>query len=105
MTDILIKINRLIKWVQKQFKINPHKHWIFLIYTFLVVVILLIILSLYLLYSIRSDKFFQVDIKTEEKSLLIKQDMLNNNTKLYNNKIEKTLNIKNGPSKYKDPSF
>ena len=105
MNNFLLKINRLLKSIKDFFKINPHKHWIFVLYTFFILVSILIIFSLYLLYKIKEEKVFQVEINQSSTQSLLKESLLKKTTDLQDEKAQKVINLMNNPPVYKDPSL
>ncbi len=86
-------------------KINPHKHWMILVYTFLSLSLLLILFSFYLLYEIKNEQIFQVKIEHNSNDSLIKEDLLKKTINQFNNKATEEDTIQNGPFIYKDPSI
>jgi type IV secretory pathway component VirB8 len=105
MNIFLIKINRLMKLIKGFFKINPHKHWIFMLYLFFTLVSVLILFSIYLLYKIKEEQVFQVDLNQNNTQSLLKDDLLKKITDLQDIKAQKIQDTINNPSLYKDPSI
>lgn len=105
MNNFLIKINRLGKLIKGFFKMNPHKHWIFMLYLFFIMVSILIFFSIYLLYKIKEEKVFQVDLNQNNIQSLLKDDLLKKITDLQDRKVQKIQDTINNPSLYKDPSI
>lgn len=104
MNNFLIKINRLVKSIKGFFKMNPHKHWIFMLYLFFTLVSVLILFSIYLLYKIKEERIFQVDLNQNNTQTLLKDDLLKKITDLQDRKAQKIQDTINNPSFYKDPS-
>ena len=98
LTNIKNNINNFLK-------INPHKHWNFLIYTFFSLVLALMLFSFYLLYEIRNDKIFQVTLTEDENQNLLKESLLETTLNTYKNKAAKIAEIKSGGTVYGDPSL
>lgn len=105
MINFFKKNNNKIKRDINLFKINPHKHWNLLVYIFFILAILLILFSFYLLFEIKNDQIFQVKMLKKEDQTLLKEDLFNNITNLYDKKESRVLEINNGPSVYSDPSL
>lgn len=105
MNTFFKKTNNKIREIGNLFRINPHKHWNFLVYVFLILVTLLILFSFYLLFNIKNDQIFQVKITKQEDQTLLKEDLLKNITNIYDKKASRILEINNGPSVYSDPSL
>ncbi len=105
MNNFSLKIKNKLKLISDFLKINPHRHWIFLLYVFFVLNIILIIFSLYLLYEIKNEQIFQIKIDKQIKQTLLKDDLLKKVTDLYDAKAKIEQEIKNKPFLYSDPSF
>jgi hypothetical protein len=105
MNNFSIKIKNIFKSIDNFFKINPHKHWIFLLYVFFIIVSLSLLLSFYLLYEIKNENIFQVKIEQEEQQSLLKENLLKRTIDIYNKKAQKEVDIKNNLSTYIDPSL
>ncbi|HAE36945.1 MAG: hypothetical protein UR85_C0002G0006 [Candidatus Nomurabacteria bacterium GW2011_GWF2_35_66] len=105
MNTFLLKIKNQIKRIKNFFIINPHKHWMFLVYIFFISILILILFSFYLLYMIKSEKIFQVKTEQSEKHVLLNEDLLKKTTDLYDSKAKKEAEIKNSLPPYKDPSI
>lgn len=94
--------------VQKSFsfkKISPHDHWKFLLYSFFIAVIILIIFSFYFLYKIKNKQIFQTAMKPEAQPVLLNEKLLNKITESFDFKLIKEKEIKDGLKFYKDPSI
>ena len=105
MNDFLVKVKSLLNNFINFFKINPHKHWAFLLGIFFTLSSILILFSLYLLYQIKNDQIFQVKVVSEEKKSLLDESLLKKNTDINKLKEDKILELNNNPFPYKDPSF
>ncbi|MEI7689030.1 MAG: hypothetical protein WCI91_02475 [Candidatus Nomurabacteria bacterium] len=105
MNNFLLKINKCVRSVKNFFKINPHKHWISMLYLFFILVFFLILFSIYLLYKIKEDQVFQVDLKQRNQPSLLKEDLLKKITDLQDKKAQKILEVSNNPSVFNDPSL
>lgn len=102
---ILSKLNKIKKHLSDFFKVNPNKHWVFLLYTFFCMIFILILFSFYLLYEIKNDQIFQVKIEVKEKKNLLNENSLNRIINQFDQKNQKTLELNNGEFIYKDPSI
>ncbi len=105
MNNFLESTNKSIKSFNDFFKINPHKHWNFLIKIFFILVLALIIFSVYLLYEIKNEQIFQVTLNQQENKTLLKENILKTVLGDFSNKEAKRLEIKDNPSLYSDPSL
>jgi hypothetical protein len=105
MNNFLLKFKSISKSINNFFKINPHKHWMFLLYIFFVLIGVLILSSLFLLYQIKNDRIFQVKLDQIGNKTLLKEDILKTvrDDSTYKSKTAET--IINTPFPYKDPSF
>lgn len=104
MNTFLIKIKNLPRVVHNFFKINPHRHWMVLLYIFFGLVLFLILFSFYLLYEIKTEQIFQVSV-IQEKISLLKEDLLEKTIESFDNKAKREVDIKNNPPVYSDPSL
>ncbi len=84
--------------------LDPHKHWILLLWMFLVLVATLILFSLYLLFQIRNDQVFQVKATLDDKPAILKDDLLKKVTDSFEEKSKKEAELKTNPPSYEDPS-
>lgn len=107
MKNPLLKIKGIFKKnnLEVASSINPHKHWVILLWFFFGVVIVLIMFSLFLLYQIKNDQIFQVAPTVLENNQKIKEDLLKNVTDSFNQKAEKESELKTNAPVYKDPSL
>lgn len=105
MESILSKFNKIKKHSFEFFKVNPNKHWVFLLYTFFFMIFILILFSFYLLYEIKNDQIFQVKLDVKEKKNLLDEDSLNMITSQFDQKSQRASELNNGKSLYKDPSI
>lgn len=103
MNNFLIK--KLTNAISNFFKINPHRHWMVLLYMFLVSILILILISLYLLYEIKNEQIFQVTIEQNNNQTLLKEDLLKKTTETYDIKSKRLIEMKNNFSSYNDPSL
>jgi hypothetical protein len=85
--------------------INPHKHWIKLLYGFFIIVACLVLFSLYLLYQIKNDHIFQVKPTLEKNNTLLKEDLLKKVNDSFDQKAQKESELKTNPPSYPDPSL
>ncbi len=105
MDNLLPKIKNKFNFINDFFKINPHKHWAFLIYVFFSLVVILILFSFYLLYEIRNEQMFQVQIEQKGNQTLLKEDLLKNTTNIFDQKTRNEIDINTNFSAYNDPSL
>lgn len=105
MNNYISKIKNVINKIQNFFRINPHKHWVLLLYVFFILTAILILFSFYLLYQIKNENVFQVKVEKDEKQNLLKEDLLKKVLSEAERKESKTNDIKNNIIQYKDPSL
>ena len=105
MNNFSLKGKKIIKEINGFFRINPHKHWIFLLYVFLVFVSILILFSFYLLYKIQTEQVFQSETKNTDTQSLLKENLLKQVTSFQDQKYQKIINIDSSRHIYKDPSL
>lgn len=105
MNNYILKIKNVLIKIQNFFKINPHRHWFFLLYIFFILTSVLILFSFYLLYQIKNENVFQVKVEPDEKLNLLKEDLLKKVLSESERKEERTIEIKNNLIEYKDPSL
>lgn len=86
-------------------RVNPHSHWAILLNIFFIVITILILFSFFLLYKIKTQQIFQVEIKTEASPSIIKEKLLDRVNEYFDNKSLKENEIKNGLKTYQDPSL
>ncbi len=85
--------------------LNPHKHWIILLWVFGCIACCLIIFSLYLLFQIKNEQIFQVSPTVIEDQTLVKDKLLKSVSDSYTTKAVKEESVKTAPLKYLDPSL
>lgn len=105
MKKYLLKIKNKIKSLISFKKINPHHHWIVLLYIFFGMVVFLVIFSFYLLYRIKNEQIFQVVPSNIEAPTLINEKLLKKVNESFDNKLLREKEIKEGVEVYKDPSI
>lgn len=107
MKDLIQKIKDKFRkkkvWVSDQ--TNPHKHWIIMLLTFLIIGGLLIVFSLYILYKIKNEQIFQSVTNTNTNSSNIKENLIKQVSETFEKKAQKTEDIKKNPPIFKDPSI
>ena len=87
-------------------KMNPHIYWMNLLYSFFIVVVVLIGFSIYILFEIRNADIFQVTMnQAPEKLSLMNEKLFSKITKSFEVKDTMRLEIENGEVSYKDPSI
>ena len=99
------KIKNILKSINNFFEINPHKHWVFLLYVFFISISISILFSLYFIYEIKNEKIFQAKAEQKVKQSLLKEDLLKKITDLFNKKDLKRQEINNNLLPYRDPSL
>jgi len=105
MNNLLIQIKNKIGSINNFFKINPHKHWNFILSIFLILICCLVLFSFYLLYQIKNEQIFQVSKTEPINTVLLKEPMLKNINEIYDKRASNVLDIKSKPSVYSDPSL
>ena len=105
MDNFLAKIKDKFRTFKQFFNINPHKHWNFLIYMFLSLILVLILFSLYFLYEIKNGQIFQVTQGQQENHILLKDALLKSTINSFDSKAEKVLDTKTNFNPYSDPSL
>ena len=107
MQNILNKIKSMFKkkGAESPSMINPHNHWMVILWVFLVISILLIIFSFYLLYKIKQEEIFQVAPTNNDNTSLLKENLLNSVMQTFDNQEKKEAELKNAPKVFKDPSL
>ncbi len=107
MKNFIQKIKEIFKKpsIQVSGAINPHKHWIILLWSFFIITILLIVFSLYMLYQIKNEQVFQVAPIVKVNSSLLKEQLLRDVIASFEAKAKKESSLKINPPIYKDPSI
>ena len=105
MNTTTIKIKNILKSINNFFKINPHKHWVFLLYVFFISIFISLLFSFYFIYEIKNEKIFQAKAEQEAEQSLLKVDLLKKTTDLFNKKALKQQEINNNLLPYSDPSL
>lgn len=105
MENFTRKIKNLFKKknIQGPEIINPHKHWIIILWVFFVVIVILIIFSFFMLFKIKNAQLFQVSPTVQDNNNLIREDLLKNVAESFNTKAAKEKELITSPSKYSDP--
>ena len=107
MKEFLDKIKKYFS-IQKSFQkkpINPHKHWEIALFVFFTSVLLLVAFSLFLLYEIKNDKFFQGSKGEDVNKNVINQKLFDKVMKDFNHKAQRMEELKIAPEIIKDPSL
>lgn len=104
MQTYILKFKKFIKFFLKRKKINPHDHWKILLRIFLVLVGVLILFSLYLLFQIKNEQIFQIEVKHDDGTVLINQTLLKKVTESFDQKKALEKDIEEGKRVYEDPS-
>ncbi len=105
MDEFLNKTKNQIKNLNSLSKINPHKHWRYLVNIFFVFVFMLILSSFYLMYQIKNQQIYQVNPSSGQEAVLINEELLEKVRQSFNEKLITQEEIKNGLRSYVDPSF
>ena len=105
MNKYLIQLNNIAKSLKDLLKVNPHKHWKFLLYVFLILLVILVLFSFYLLYQINNEKVFQVKIDDGVNKIILNENVLKKVINTSDLKASKELEIKTKGTPYKDPSI
>ncbi len=95
MNNLFSKVKNNIKDLHKARLINPHKHWDLLVKFFLILSFILIIFNFYFLYTIRNEQSSQSATDISSRPNLVKENLLENITKAFNNKKIQSIKIKN----------
>ncbi len=90
---------------QSKAVINPHRHWTILLWIFAGVSVGLIVFSLYLFIQIKNDQVFQVSLSPSTSSNVLKEDLLTNVMKYFEQKEMRQTELENNPPVYTDPSL
>jgi len=104
MDNLILKTKNDLKKIKKNFFINPHLHWIYLLRFFIFISIILILFAFYLFYRIKTDKVFVIDNVEPNKKVILKENLLKNIEDMFLNKENNLTKIKNGEIFFKDPS-
>lgn len=92
---------------KKSVCLNPHKHWIFMLNSFFVILFLLVVSSFYLLYEIKNDNFLNNNLDFSSKNTLISRNekLLNNVKNYFDLKSKKIESLRDSNLKLEDPRF
>jgi hypothetical protein len=85
--------------------IDPSRHWTILLSIFFVFVLCLIAFSVYLLIEIRNDTFLQAEPVKETNQVSINKELIDKVTKYFDDKAQKTAEIKASAEVIHDPSL
>ncbi|MFA6251303.1 MAG: hypothetical protein WC603_01605 [Candidatus Paceibacterota bacterium] len=99
------KTENQIKKLFSPKKSNPHTDWRILLDIFFLVVVVLILFSFYLLYTIKNQQVFQIEPKSDETPTMINEKLLEKINNSFEQKSIKAREIKDGSKSYKDPSI
>ena len=105
MTNILKNTKVFFKNTRNFLKMNSHKHWNFIVRVSFFIIFILICFSLFLLYQIKNDQITDKNEIKKEPVVLIKEDDLEKIIKYFNEKNNKSEEIKNNIFPYSDPSL
>jgi len=85
--------------------INPNKHWTIILFSFFILTLSLIVFSLYLLIQIKNDNFLQKDQPKNSNQNSMDEELFNRVVKYFENKAQKTEEIKSSAVSIHDPSL
>jgi hypothetical protein len=105
MINFFKKNKNKIKKSGFSFRVNPHKHWKFLLKMFCFSSILLIVFGLFIFYRINSEQIKEIEKVEPTRKNIIKEKLLEEMVSLFEEKRMKTENIKNSLFEFKDPSI
>lgn len=96
-----------VKHYKNPVRVNPHRHWIYILNFFFVMLFLLVVSSFYLLYEIKNDNIFNGKLDLYSKNVLISRNekLLNNVKNYFNLKAQKMESLKNDKLQLEDPRF
>jgi hypothetical protein len=95
MNNFLLKIKDKIKNLCSLRKIRPHEHWGILVHLSLFFVIVLVFFAFYLLWQIKNQQVFQIEIKTDKNTELINEKLLDEVSKSFELKLLQETEIRN----------
>lgn len=104
MNNFLLKLKIPNKNDSKYRTINPHKHWVYILYIFFVLLLCIIVFSLYLLFEIKNEQIFKDENHTKVEKSFIKEKTLKKVNESFDQKSQRTLNLNIEPIKIEDPS-
>ena len=92
---------------KKSVCMNPHKHWVLMLYSFFGILLILVISSFYLLYEIKNDNFLNKSLEFSSKNTLISRNekLLNNVKSYFDIKAKKMESLQNDGLSLEDPRF
>lgn len=107
MDNLITKIKSIFKKkeIDGSSVVNPHKHWIRILWVFSSITVVLIIFSFYLLINIKNDSVFQVAPTVKEDNSAINEKLLNSITNVFDEKEVKEKTLKSSLLSYPDPSL
>lgn len=105
MSNLKTKLKSNLKIIKNFLRMNPHKHWDFIMKISFFSIFILIIFSLFILYQIKNDKGPQYDENENKEPVAVVNELkLKTVNSYFDNKKIKTEEIKNNPFPYEDPS-
>ena len=87
-----------------RYSVDPHKHWVILLWFFFVSVVLLIMYSIYLLYQIKNENLYQTPLVKKVESTQLRENLLKSVTAEFEQKAKNENDIETNPTTYPDPS-
>src|SRR5574343_500344 len=102
MNNLKTKLKSSIKSIKNFLRMNPHRHWDFIMKISFLSIFFLIIFSLFMLYQIKNDKGPQYnENENKEDVVIVNEEKLKNINSYFENKKIKTEEIKSNPFPYK----
>jgi hypothetical protein len=105
MNSLFKKIKNKINDLFSLNKINPHTSWKNLLFTFFIIVVLLILFSLYFLYQIRNQQIFKIIYSAPSSPNIVKEELLKKVEESFERRLIIEKEIKNNLKSYSDPSL
>jgi len=94
-----------VKKADFSLRVNPHKHWKFLLKMFYFSSVVLIAFGLFIFYRINSEQIKEIEKVEPTRKNIIKEKLLEEMIILFEEKNIKIENIKNSSFELKDPSI
>lgn len=85
-------------------KINPHKHWMFLIFLFIGIFLLIVLYSLYFFYKVENKQLSENLESTKKTPSLLQSKMLTDISNYFEVKKQKEEQLIKTPISSTDPS-
>jgi hypothetical protein len=105
MINLFKKNNKKYKMIHKFKFMNPNKHWLFLVKTFIIMSVGLIIFSLYLLFIVSDDNSFQsANNQSKNPPVFVEEGLLEKVRDSIKEKNTERQDIESGIIYFVDPS-